>query len=169
MAQERIQTQRIREHITALASDIGERNLYRYDQLETVVASFVRSACVQRASAQVLLKELRRKGASALDRGSRLAHSEETNTPRPQIGRMIPLPATPHPVPSVFHKIYRAYHAFCHGACHTRADRHPALNRSPIVDNPVARARYSLFPARTYPHILRSAHRPLLPGLPLRR
>jgi hypothetical protein len=44
MAQERIQTQRIREHITALASDIGERNLYRYDQLETVVASFVRSA-----------------------------------------------------------------------------------------------------------------------------
>lgn len=40
MAQERIRTQRIREHITTLASDIGERNLYRYDQL-AAAADFI--------------------------------------------------------------------------------------------------------------------------------
>lgn len=40
MAQESIRTQRIREHITTLAYDIGERNLYRYDRL-AAAANFI--------------------------------------------------------------------------------------------------------------------------------
>ncbi|SEM73454.1 Peptidase family M28 [Nitrosospira multiformis] len=40
MAQERIRTQRIREHISTLASDIGERNLYQYDRL-AAAADFI--------------------------------------------------------------------------------------------------------------------------------
>ncbi|SEO24366.1 hypothetical protein SAMN05216404_11516 [Nitrosospira multiformis] len=39
MMQERIRTERIRENIAALASDIGERNLYRYDWLPAGQAS----------------------------------------------------------------------------------------------------------------------------------
>jgi acetylornithine deacetylase/succinyl-diaminopimelate desuccinylase-like protein len=40
MMQERIRTERIRENIAALASDIGERNLYQYDAL-AATATFI--------------------------------------------------------------------------------------------------------------------------------
>lgn len=40
MAEEALRTQRLREYITTLASDIGERNLYRYDRLRAA-ADFI--------------------------------------------------------------------------------------------------------------------------------
>jgi Zn-dependent M28 family amino/carboxypeptidase len=40
MMQERMRTERIREHITTLASNIGERNLYQYDGL-AAAATFI--------------------------------------------------------------------------------------------------------------------------------
>jgi hypothetical protein len=40
VAQERVQTQRIREHVASLATGIGERNLYQYDHL-VAAASFI--------------------------------------------------------------------------------------------------------------------------------
>ena len=43
MMQERIRTERIREHVTKLASDIGERNLYQYDGLAAAAAFIDRS------------------------------------------------------------------------------------------------------------------------------
>src|SRR5688500_12464749 len=43
MAEEALRTERLREHIAILASDIGERNLYRYDRLQAA-AGFIENA-----------------------------------------------------------------------------------------------------------------------------